>query len=160
MEQQDRSVQLVLNSWKVQVKRAGSLFEKLTNEQLAKEVSPGRNTGIYLLGHLIASNDSLFPIFGAHDNLYPGMDEVFVKAPDKSGQEMADAGELRRRWKEVHEKLEVYFQTLSDEDWFSRHRMVSEEDFLKEPHRNKLNVLISRTTHMAYHLGQVALLNQ
>jgi len=158
MEQQQSVIQLVLNSWNIQVKRAGNLFEKLTDEQLAQEIAPGRNTGIYLLGHLVAINDSLFPLFGAHDNLFPGMDEVFVKAPDKSGQEMADAKELRRRWKEVHEKLEAFFATLSAEDWLSGHAQVSEEDFKKEPHRNKLNVLINRTTHLVYHLGQVALI--
>ena len=32
------------------------------------------------------------------------------------------------------------------------------EDFIKEPHRNKLNVLLTRTTHLAYHAGQLALL--
>jgi hypothetical protein len=36
-------------------------------------------------------------------------------------------------------------------DWFSRHMLVSPEDFAKEPHRNKLNVIINRTNHMANH---------
>jgi len=35
---------------------------------------------------------------------------------------------------------------------------VSDEDFSKEPHRNKLNVIINRTNHMSYHLGQLILL--
>jgi hypothetical protein len=35
---------------------------------------------------------------------------------------------------------------------------VSPEDFAKEPHRNRLNVLISRTNHMANHIGQLLLL--
>ena len=35
--------------------------------------------------------------------------------------------------------------------------IVSEEDFKKEPHRNKLNVMLSRVTHKASHLGQIDL---
>jgi len=34
----------------------------------------------------------------------------------------------------------------------------SAEDFAKEPHRNKLNIIISRTSHLQYHTGQIALL--
>ena len=33
-----------------------------------------------------------------------------------------------------------------------------EEDFIKEPHRNKLNIILTRTTHLSYHTGQLALL--
>ena len=35
--------------------------------------------------------------------------------------------------------------------------IVSDEDFAREPHRNKLNVLISQTNHLSYHPGQLSL---
>jgi hypothetical protein len=35
---------------------------------------------------------------------------------------------------------------------------ISEQDFAKEPMRNKLNVLINRTNHLAYHYGQLRLI--
>jgi len=38
-----------------------------------------------------------------------------------------------------------------------RHTAVSEEDFEREPHRNRFTVLLGRTTHLAYHLGQATL---
>ena len=34
---------------------------------------------------------------------------------------------------------------------------VSEEDFEREPHRNRFGVLLGRTAHLAYHMGQAAL---
>ena len=46
---------------------------------------------------------------------------------------------------------------MSESDWHSKHTAVSEEDFKKEPHRNKLNVMLSRVTHKASHLGQMAM---
>jgi hypothetical protein len=34
---------------------------------------------------------------------------------------------------------------------------VSEEDFEREPHRNRFTVLLGRTAHLAYHVGQATL---
>ena len=50
------------------------------------------------------------------------------------------------------------FEFLTTAQWFEKHTAVSEEDFTKEPHRNKLSVVLSRTNHLAYHVGQLALL--
>ena len=46
---------------------------------------------------------------------------------------------------------------MMPDDWFSRHTAMTDEDFEKEPGRNKLSVVINRTNHMAYHLGQLVL---
>jgi hypothetical protein len=40
-----------------------------------------------------------------------------------------------------------------------RHTAVSEADFALNPSRNKLSILISRTNHQSYHLGQLNLLD-
>ena len=58
----------------------------------------------------------------------------------------------------VDAKLKEFIQAGSTEQWLERHMSVSPEDFDKEPHRNKLNIIISRTNHIAYHLGQLVLL--
>jgi hypothetical protein len=34
---------------------------------------------------------------------------------------------------------------------------VSDEDFEKEPHRNRFTVLLGRTAHLSYHVGQATL---
>ena len=54
---------------------------------------------------------------------------------------------------------------LVDELWEGRprkllHSAVSEEDFVKEPLRNRLAVLASRTNHVSYHGGQLVLTRQ
>jgi len=46
---------------------------------------------------------------------------------------------------------------MSVADWLGRHTAVSAEDFANEPLRNKLNVLMGRTIHESYHLGQLNL---
>jgi hypothetical protein len=43
-------------------------------------------------------------------------------------------------------------------NWLSDFDEYEKDEFQKEPQRNKLNVFLSRVTHKAYHLGQIALL--
>ena len=151
-------VKMALSAWESQNKYLTKLIDSLSDEQLMKEIAPGRNTGIYLLGHLIAVSDALFPLLGFSDRLYPELDEVFIKNPDKSGLPMPTIAELKEKLEAVNAKLETVFQTTSVDEWLERHTAVSAEDFANEPHRNKLNVLLNRTGHMANHIGQMLLL--
>ena len=145
--------------WDAQNSYLNKLISSLTDEQLAKEIAPGKNTGVYLLGHLIAVSDGMLPLLGFGDRLFPEMEEVFLKNPDKSGQIFPSVSDLKQRLEAVNTKLNSHFRSTDVQGWLSRHTVVSPEDFVKEPHRNKLNVVITRTGHMAYHIGQMRLLN-
>jgi len=57
----------------------------------------------------------------------------------------------------VNEKLIAAFEGLRPEEWLERHDSISPEDFVKEPLRNRLAVLLSRTNHTATHEGQMRL---
>lgn len=153
-------VKMALDAWNTQVERTNKLFNSLTDDQLKQEVAPGRNSGFYLLGHLTAVHDALFPLLGLGEKLYPELDEIFVKNPDKSPLEKPDVKQLRNYWNEVNAKLNRHFTNFSIEEWFQRHNAISETDFEKEPHRNRLNVLLNRTAHLANHLGQLIFLNR
>jgi len=152
-------VRMTLMAWDAQNNYLNKLISSLTDEQLAKEIAPGKNTGVYLLGHLIAVSDGMLPLLGFGDRLFPEMEEVFIKNPDKSGQVFLSVPELKQRLEEVNSKLNSHFTSAEVNGWLSRHEAVSSEDFAKEPHRNKLNVVINRTGHMAYHIGQLRLIN-
>jgi len=152
-------VKMTLMAWDAQNIYLKKLISSLTDSQLAKETAPGRNTGTYLLGHLIAVSDGILPLLGFSDRLFPEMEEMFLKNPDKSGLTFPSVNELKQRLEKVNEKLNSHFQSTDLQGWLSRHTVVSPEDFAKEPHRNKLNVVITRTGHMAYHIGQMRLLN-
>jgi hypothetical protein len=153
-------VKMALIAWEGQVKRAGTLFNTLTDEQLLLEVTPGGNRGIYLLGHLVAVNDAMLSLLGLGERLHPELDNAFITNPDKSGIIMPSIAELRQYWSEVHARLADRFQSLTPEQWFQRHTAMTDEDLQKEPHRNKLSVLLSRTSHIAYHLGQEVLVKR
>ena len=150
-------VQVAINSWRVVVERANKIFSNLTDDELLKEVAPGKNRLIYLLGHLTAINDAMLPILGLGERLHPELDAIFVSSPDKTGTQLPPAGELRTYWVEVNAKLLSQFATLSADEWLQRHQAMSEEDYAKDPTRNRLAVLLSRTNHLSYHLGQITL---
>lgn len=151
---------MALSSWETQNTRVKKLMDTLSDEQLMSETAPGRNRGVYLIGHLITVSDGLLPLLGFGDRLYPQLEEVFLKQPDGSGLEAPSLADLKKYWDEVHNKLTGHFSKMKADDWFTRHTSVSEADFAKEPHRNKLNIIINRANHTSYHLGQLVYLNK
>lgn len=158
MNQMELAVQMIFDRWDASIKSADNLINHLKDEQLEKEIAPGKNRGIYLLGHLIAVHDDMLRLLGMGSKQYPEWLEIFIQKSDKEVSELPSISELRKAWSQQCELLREQFSNLEANDWFARHTAVSEEDFAKEPHRNKLNIIITRTTHLQYHLGQLALL--
>jgi hypothetical protein len=150
---------MVLDTWHSKIKDADTLFEKLTDEQMQNEVAPNRNSGVYLLGHLTAVHDMMLPLLGLGEQMYPELKDTFISNPDKSQPQKFSLNDLRQYWKNINSKLAMHFNNLKTDEWFQKHNSVSAEDFIKEPHRNKLNIVINRTNHLSYHLGQLAFLN-
>jgi hypothetical protein len=93
----------------------------------------------------------------AESDCTPELDAIFVSNRDKTGAQLPPAGELRKYWDEVNGKLLSQFAGLSENEWLQRHNAMSEEDYAKDPTRNRLAVLLSRTNHMSYHWGRLTL---
>lgn len=151
-------VKMVLDAWYSKIKDADKVLDMLSDEQLMHEISPGRNRGIYLLGHLTAVHDRLVPLLDLGERLYPDLDEPFLTQPDKTVANLPSASILRQEWKNTNEILAHHFNSMEPDDFFRKHNAVSVEAFEKEPHRNRLNVIISRTNHLASHVGQLILI--
>jgi DinB superfamily len=145
-----------LGAWSGNLERAGKFFAGVSAEELQKQVAPGKNRLIYLWGHLAAVNDRMVELLGLGERTHPEFDAVFLSSPDGAA-EMPPPEELQGWWTEVNKKLSDGFATLSPGGWLQKHNAVSEEDFAQNPLRNRLAVLLSRTNHLSYHLGQVVL---
>jgi len=157
MTNEELFLAVALNGWKGNIERADKMFSGLNEEELLKEVAPGKNRMIYLWGHLTAVHDAMLPLLGFGRRRYPEFDVAFISNPDKKQGEIPPVESVRKAWREVNGKLFEGFAGLSTTDWLNKHAAVSEEDFLKEPLRNRFAILLSRTNHLAYHLGQTAL---
>ncbi|WP_257669732.1 DinB family protein [Parapedobacter tibetensis] len=154
----ETTVKMILDRWNASIKNFGDLLNSLTDEQLQKEIAPKRNRGVYLIGHLIAVHDLMIPLLDMGEKLYPNLQQSFFELPDKAVAEIPSAKELRECWIKHCEWLRQKFESLKPEQWFDKHTVVSDEDFAKEPHRNKLNIIVTRTSHLQYHTGQFVLL--
>ena len=147
----------VLNSWKLIISRFDKILGDLTDEQLHQQVALGKNRVFYLLGHLTATHDRMFPLLGLGDRLHPELDDTYITNPDKLLEDPLSATELRRAWAEVNGKLTTAFERFTLEDWLQKHTAVSDGDFVKDPTRNRLAVVVGRTNHASYHSGQAIL---
>lgn len=154
----ETAIKMTLNRWYGSVASLDKLLRVLSDEQLLQETAPGKNRGIYLLGHLVAVHDDMPVLLDLGEKQYPELTEPFIKLADKVATELPSVAELRNYWTNQNVLLREKFDQFTTEKWFEKHTAVSSEDFAKEPHRNKLNIIISRTSHLQYHTGQIALL--
>ena len=150
-------VALGLKVWKAQIERADKLFGSLSSEEVLREIAPGKNRSLYLWGHLTAIHDAMLPLLGMGERLYPEFDVAFVSNPDKSQAAIPSHEQVREAWTTVNGELSKGFEKMSWSDWAKRHTAVSEEDFAKDTSRNRFAILLSRTNHLSYHLGQAVL---
>ncbi|MEY4877159.1 MAG: hypothetical protein RL708_2308 [Bacteroidota bacterium] len=158
MNTTETTIKMLLDRWNGSIKNLDAFLNTATDEQLQKEIAPGKNRGIYLLGHLIAVHDDMNRLLNLGAKQYPELIKPFIDEADKAIAEIPSATELRGIWKTQCEVLATKFESMIADEWFEKHTAVSAEDFAKEPHRNKLNILLTRTTHLQYHLGQLVLL--
>ena len=146
---------MAVSNWELQNNRLNNLITKLTDEELAAPTAPGRNSGSYILGHLIAVSDGLFVSLQLGEKLHPELETIFLRNPENSGLAKPSITELRAYWNKVNDLLSAKMNAMDAGEWFAAHTAVSVEDFAREPHRNKLNIVINRTNHLSYHLGQL-----
>ncbi len=146
-----------LHAWKIAINRFDGAVVTLSDEQLQQQVAPGKNRLLYLVGHLTAVHDRLFPLLGLGERFHPELDEIYLTNPDRALPDSIPVSELKRAWSDVNSRLTAQFEKLSPSQWLEKHTAVSDEDFAEDSSRNRLAVLISRTNHAAFHTGQAAL---
>ena len=99
----------------------------------------------------------MFPLLGLGARIHEELDQDFLTNPDKSIPDRISAAALRQTYTEINSKLTRAMEALPAEAWLQKHEAVSAEDFAKEPLRNRLAVLLSRTAHVQFHTGQIRL---
>lgn len=156
MANDDVFVKAAMNAWNSNLKAIDTLFAGLSDDALQTEIAPGKNRLIYLMGHLAAVHDRMLPLLGIGERLHPELDAPFLLAKDREADIASVAG-VRKVWHEINTALNAAMTALPSTAWLDKHTAVSAEDFAKEPHRNRYSVLLSRTNHLWYHYGQMAL---
>ena len=159
MNHEKTIVDLILSQFDGKMQQTTAVFTTLGAEAAKVPVAPERNTIGYLLGHLVAVHDKLLEGLSLGERLHPEWDGLFL-APQQDGAVYPPYQELLGAWQQVNAALVAGLATLSVTDWLTKHAYVSDADFANEPHRNKLNLLLSRTGHLFHHGGQLALVKR
>lgn len=158
MDQLNIITQVAISQWEQHVTRATRLLKQMPDEVLSSHIAPGKNTGTYVVGHLIAIHDAMPKILGIGEAQHPELFDVYVAQPDSADTAKKTVQELRDLWDETHERVTNLIKEMPEEDWLKRHASMTDEDFEANPYRNRLSVLLNRTNHFAFHLGQLRLL--
>ena len=151
------AIQTIINNRNQQTKAVADFFSR-TDTDYQNAVAPERNKAVYLLGHIIATNDGLLSLLGFGDRLFPELDHYFATGTQWEYDNFPTIEEWREKWTLLNETLSHHISATLPLQWLERHTKVTAEDFELDPSRNKLNVLIGRTLHMRYHLGQLNLI--
>jgi hypothetical protein len=151
------TLDISLLQWNMYNTRMQKVFDTITDENFYKPITVNGNSPSWLLGHLVDTDDGLLELFGIGTRLHPELKTIYhhERGTNQSGHLSKE--DLMIKWKSISAELDKAFKSWNESDWMSRHTAVSEEDFKKEPHRNKLNVMLSRVGHKASHLGQIAM---
>lgn len=147
----------VVASWKLVINRLDERFAVLDDQQLQRQIAPNKNRLFYLLGHLTAVHDRMLPMLGIGERLHPELDEAYLSNPDRTIADPLASSELKKAWSDVNAAITSAVERFSVDDWLKKHAAVSDEDFSKDPTRNRLAVFLSRTNHASFHAGQIAL---
>jgi uncharacterized damage-inducible protein DinB len=136
------------------------ILDTISEDDFFKPIVPSGNSPSWLLGHLADTDDALLNVLGIRERLFPELDTIYHHERGSNQAGHFSKAELNAKWKTIVAELDKAFKSMTESDWLGRHTLVSEEDFKKEPHRNKLNVMLTRVTHKASHIGQIAMLRK
>ncbi|MBS1517152.1 MAG: DinB family protein [Bacteroidetes bacterium] len=141
----------------VMVRWVDGVLNGLDDADFKHELSPGKNNGVWLLGHLVVCDDDFSLYMGKGDILYPDYVDLFgqgtkVMPPEK----YPPVKELREGWKKVCEKNYRIYSNIRDEELKEPHALVKniEEDYFK----TKENIIMHWQLHQMYHAGQLAVI--
>lgn len=150
-------LQICLLQWETYNRRMQKVLDTIKDEDYFKPIVSGGNSPSWIIGHLVETDDALLELFGIRPRMFPELAKIYHHERNANQVGHLTKEELTLKWKAISEELSKSFKSMNETDWLGRHMAVSEADFMKEPHRNKLNVMLGRVSHKASHLGQIAI---
>jgi hypothetical protein len=134
-----------------------SNIDPLTDEELKMELAPGKNHGVWLLGHLITSDDDFSVYMGKGPLFYPEYHRIFGQGSKLQPVEnYPDIPLLREQWKKVVEKNKKIYAELTDEELEEFHAKAKDPE--KDYFKTKQRIIIFWQLHQMYHAGQLGVL--
>jgi len=144
--------------WKFTAEWITGNIEHLADDDLKQSFATGKNHGVWILGHLIESEDELSKFLGKAPMIYPVYEDMFGQRSKLEPVDFYPSIEtLRKQWKEVMVKNDKVLSEISDSELDEPHALsaeMGEKDFFK----TKGRVIMIWNIHQSYHNGQLSIL--
>lgn len=125
-----------------------------SDSDFSLSLAPGKNHALWILGHLVTSDDDLSLFLGKGELLFPEYTKVFSQGCKLiPPEECPQPAELKNALQNVIEKNRKIYSGLTEDELDTPHSMLKEgeDDYFK----TKRRVLISWQLHTVYHTGQL-----
>ncbi len=143
--------------YEMMVEWVNGTIDPLTDDEFKMEIYPGKNHGVWLLGHLVTSDDDFSMFMGKGEVMFPEYYEVFGQGSKLlPPEEYPPVSELRSAWKKVCEKNRKIYSELTDDELQLPHALVKNID--KDYFKTKERVIMAWHLHQLYHAGQLGII--
>jgi hypothetical protein len=96
----------------------------------------------------------MFPLLGVGERRFPNLDTVYVEHPDRTEADPLAPADLKAAWQDLATRLTDALEAFTPEEWLQKHTSASDADFAKDPGRNRMAAVLTRTNHISYHISQ------
>ena len=131
------------------------IISEFSDEEFRLEISPGKNHALWILCHLVTSDDDFSLYMGKSELLYPEYAELFSQGRKLLPFEQCPSPkDVRNALEKVIEKNKLVYSSLRDKELNEPHALMNdpENDFFK----TKARVIMAWQLHQVYHTGQLA----
>ena len=154
MKAEQALITSAVNAWKGTIERADRAVFAAQRRTATKGGGSRKNRLVYLWGHLTAVHDRMLPLLSLSERLHPEFDELFLSSPDKAVAYFQRLERLRspgmRSIADCSPVLKASQRSVAAE---TRLRLRGET--LQGSSRNRFAILLSRTSHIAFHLDRL-----
>ncbi|MEO8665859.1 MAG: DinB family protein [Ignavibacteria bacterium] len=150
-------VKKFLEQYIVMIEWVNLYINALTDKDFEMELSPGKNHGVWILGHMIASDDDFSLMMGKGELLFPEYQELFGQGSKLQPVKNYPAVEqLRKQWNDLFEKNKKIYEDLKDADFNQPPENTTDAN--KDFFNTKAKVIMAWQLHQMYHGGQLSVL--
>ena len=150
-------ISLYSDQYDVMVDWVIGCINPLSDEEYKQELSPGKSTGIWILGHLVVCDDDFSEYMGKGKILYPELIELFGQGSKPvSPENYPSVSALKEYWNNVCVKNRKVYSELNDSELDEPHALMANnnDDYFK----TKKGVIVHWQLHQMYHAGQLGVL--
>ena len=151
-------IKTLFEQWQIMANWTSGNIKALSDEDLKKSFAEGKNHGVWILGHLIESEDELSKFLGKGDMLFPEYEDMFGQGSKLKGIEhYPHISLLREQWSKVLDKNREMYSKFSDSELDEPH-CIQFDSQLNDFFKTKGRCLMIWILHQMYHTGQLAIL--